>query len=113
MINLDNVLSCNDLTNRILQKMHEKEKKPEKKPAPPGTAKGMKRNKTTINLGRNKLDKKEKSEKAEDNRMRKSTITKNTHSEMKKDKPLSMSMSIKIEPKEKKEASKKKRGQKR
>ena len=87
--------------------MHEKEKKPEKKPAAPSTAKGMKRNKTTINLGRNKLDKKEKSEKTEvDNKLKKSTVIKNTQTEVKKDKPLTMSM--RIDTKEKKEVPKKK-----
>ena len=92
--------------------MHEKEKKPEKKPAAPSTAKGMKRNKTTINLGRNKLDKKEKSEKTEvDNKLKKSTVIKNTQTEVKKDKPLTMSM--RIDTKEKKRSTKKKSRKKR
>ena len=85
--------------------MQEKEKKPEKKQPP--TAKGMKRNKTTINLGRNKLDKKEKNEKTEnDNKLRKSTVIKTTKTEVKRDKSLSKSM--RLDTKEKKDMTKKK-----
>ena len=45
------------MTNTILKKMKEKEKKPDRKSVP---EKGMKRNKTTVNFNRNKLDKSEK-----------------------------------------------------
>jgi hypothetical protein len=45
------------MTSKILKKMEEKEKKPERKSVP---EKGMKRNKTTVSLNRRKIDKDEK-----------------------------------------------------
>ena len=99
------------MTNTILLKMQEKEKKSEKKPAAPAP-KGMRRNKTTVNLGRNKLskserpEKSEKSEKPEKDKLRKSMAIKTTAPEVKKPKLLSMSM--RTEPNEKKETTEKK-----
>ena len=78
------------MKNTILSKMKEKEKKPEKKPA--AAAKGLKRNKTTVNLGRNKLNKGEKVEKPGDNKLRKSMAIKTIESENKKQNLLSRSM---------------------
>ena len=89
------------MTNTILLKMQEKEKKTEKKPTTNGEAKGLKRNKTTVNLGRNKLNKGENSEKPVDNKLRKSMAIKGTESDVKKPKLISMSM--RTEPNEKKE----------
>ena len=45
------------MTSKILKKMEEKEKKPDRKSVP---EKGMKRNKTTVSLNRRKIDKDEK-----------------------------------------------------
>ena len=96
MINIDNVKSCNDMTNTILLKMQEKEKKTDKKPASAAT-KGLRRNKTTVNLARNKKETKEKSG---DNKLRKSTVVKNTGTD--NIKPKLTNMSMKTEPNEKK-----------
>ena len=100
------------MTHSILIKMQEKDKKSEKKPAT--AAKGMKRAKTTVNLGKNKLDKKEKPEKAEkpgDNKHRKNTEIKSSESDAKKNKLLTMN--LKTEPNEIKEKeSTKKKGDK-
>ena len=92
------------MKNTILSKMQEKEKKAEKKPA--GPAKVMKRNKTTANLGRNKLNKGVKTEKSTDNKLRKSMAIKTIESEAKK--PKLMTMSMRTEPNEKKETANKK-----
>ena len=92
------------MKNTILSKMQEKEKKAEKKPA--GPAKVMKRNKTTVNLGRNKLNKGVKTEKSTDNKLRKSMAIKTIESEAKK--PKLMTMSMRTEPNEKKETTNKK-----
>ena len=92
------------MKNTILSKMQEKEKKAEKKPAAP--AKVMKRNKTTVNLGRNKLNKGVKTEKSTDNKLRKSMAIKTIESEAKK--PKLMTMSMRTEPNEKKETTNKK-----
>ena len=82
------------MKNTILSKMQEKEKKAEKKPV--GPAKVMKRNKTTVNLGRNKLNKGVKTEKSTDNKLRKSMAIKTIESEAKK--PKLMTMSMRTEP---------------
>ena len=91
MINIDNVKSCNDMTNTILLKMQEKEKKTDKKPASAAT-KGLRRNKTTVNLARNKKETKEKSG---DNKLRKSTVVKNTGTDNIKPKLTNMNINSK------------------
>ena len=77
----------------ILQKMKEKEKKPDKKG---GAEKGLRRNKTTGNFNRSKLD---KSIKGDDNNPKKSVGAKKTGGN-KKDKLASTS--VKTEGNEKK-----------
>ena len=75
------------MTSTILKKMQEKEKKPDKKGAP---EKGMKRNNTTVNLNRSKIDKNEKGG-DKDNKSRKSMTLKKSEVD-KKSKPLSTSI---------------------
>ena len=84
------------MVETILTKMKEKEKKPEKNPP---KEKGLRRNKTTVNLGRNKLNKGEKKEEkpGESNKLRKSMAIKKTDDNTKKQNPLSKSMYLKTE----------------
>ena len=91
------------MTSTILKKMKEKEKKPDRKSAPD---KGLRRNKTTANFHRNKLDKTDKG----GDKSRKSVGPKKS-GEDKKAKP--DSATAKTEGNEKKKDYAKKRKQKR
>ena len=94
------------MVETILTKMKEKKKKPEKNPP---KEKGLRRNKTTVNLGRNKLNKGEKKEEkpGDTNKLRKSMAIKKTDDNTKKQNPLSKSMYLKTEPSEKKHTNNK------
>ena len=83
------------MTSKILKKMEEKEKKPERKSVP---EKGMKRNKTTVSLNRSKID---KDEKGSHKKERKSVGPK-SHGADRKTKPLATS--VRTEGNEKKGA---------
>ena len=79
------------MTNTILNKMHEKEKKADRKSVP---VKGIKRNKTTVNLHTNKIEKVDKA----DIKSRKSLAPKKTLDEKKS----KLSSAVKTEGNEKK-----------
>ena len=83
------------MTSKILKKMEEKEKKPERKSVP---EKGMKRNKTTVSLNRRKIDKDEKGS----NRKERKSVGPKGHDTDKKVKPLTNS--VRTEGNEKKGA---------
>ena len=83
------------MTSKILKKMEEKEKKPDRKSVP---EKGMKRNKTTVSLNRSKID---KDEKGSHKKERKSVGPK-SHGADRKTKPLATS--VRTEGNEKKGA---------
>ena len=82
------------MTATILKKMKEKEKKPDKKG---GEEKGLRRNKTTANFNRSKLD---KSIKGDDNKSKKSVGGKKSGGD-KKDKPTSTSVKTEVNEKKK------------